>query len=157
MFVSSQPLTMESCRVKISILDIIGRCYRDGHQFRPLLTIPNQYKDDFLKSLLQRLIDGTMVEIVRVANKKRTRCEEFTAIDMIVNSLAVWHSHLGLHARWVLGVRHDKERGAKKRKVKRCSRDGCGRQVQQGGVCIRHGAKVRRCSQDGCGKHVKHK
>ena len=23
---------------------------------------------------------------------------------MAVNSLAVWHSHLGRHARWVLGV-----------------------------------------------------
>ena len=44
-----------------------------------------------------------------IANEERTRCEarceEYTAIDMTVHSLAVWHSYLGLHARWVLGVR----------------------------------------------------
>jgi hypothetical protein len=45
------------------------------------------------------------------------------AIDMTVNSLSVWHSYLGHHARWVLGVRHDKERGARKRKY--CRNDGC--------------------------------
>jgi len=31
-FVSRQPLKSD---VQISILDIIGRCYRDGHQFSP--------------------------------------------------------------------------------------------------------------------------
>jgi hypothetical protein len=38
-FVSNQPLKSD---VWIPILDIIGRCYRDGHQFSPLLTIANQ-------------------------------------------------------------------------------------------------------------------
>ena len=38
-FVSRQPLKSD---VQISILDIIGRCYRDGHQFSPLLTIADQ-------------------------------------------------------------------------------------------------------------------
>jgi hypothetical protein len=37
---------------------------------------------------------------------------------------------------------------------KLCSQDGCGRYVQQGGVCIKHGARVKRCSQDGCGKQA---
>jgi hypothetical protein len=98
-------------------MDIIGRCYRDGHQFSPLLTIPNQYNDDvFFKSQLEGLINRKMVDIVRVANEKRTRCEEYTVNDMTVKSLAVWHSYLGLHAMWVLGVRHGKKRGAKKRK-----------------------------------------
>ena len=120
-----------------------------GHQFRPLLTFPNQYDDDFFMSQLEGLINRKMVDIVRVANDERTRCEEYTAIDMTVNSLAVWHSYLGLHARWVLFVRHDKERGARKRKY--CSQDGCGNLVQQGGVCIKHGARVKRNSQDGCG------
>jgi hypothetical protein len=128
-FVSRQPLKSD---VQISIMDIIGRCYRYGHQFSPLLTIPNQYDDDFFKSSLQGLINRWMVDIVHID------------IDMTVNSLAVWHSYLGLHARCVLGLRHDKERGARKRK--RCSQDGCGRYVQQGGVCIKHGARVKRCS-----------
>ena len=136
--------------VQISILDIIARCYRHGHQFSPLLTIADQYDDGvFFKSLLQGLINGKMVDIVRVANEKRTRCEEYTAIDMSVKSLAVWHSSLGNHARWALGVRHDKKRGSSKRKY--CSQDGCGNQAQQGGVCLKHGARVKRCSQDGCG------
>ena len=104
--------------------------------------IPNQYDDDvFFKPLLQGLINGKMVDIVRVANEKRTRCEEYTAIDMSVKSLAVWHAYLGHHARWVLGVRHGKERGASKRK--RCSQEGCTKQVQQGGVCTKHGAIVK--------------
>jgi hypothetical protein len=85
-----------------------------------------------------------MVDIVRVANEERTRCEEYTAIDMTVNSLAVWHSHLGLHARWVLGVRHGKESGA--RKLKYCSQDGgvWSSMVRgnEGGVCDKHGAIV---------------
>ena len=51
-FICSQPLTMEWCRVQITILDIIVRCHCDGHQFRPLLTVPNQYKYDFFKSRL---------------------------------------------------------------------------------------------------------
>ena len=86
--------------VQVAIMDIIGRCYRDGHQFRPLFTIPNQYDDDFFMSQLEGLINRMMVIIVRVANKERTHCEEYKAIDMTVNSLAVWHLYLGLHARW---------------------------------------------------------
>ena len=70
-----------------------------------------------------------MVDIVRVANEKRKRCEEYTEIGMTVHSLAVWHSYLGHHARWVLGVRHDKERGASKHKPKLCRQDGCKNQV----------------------------
>ena len=70
-----------------------------------------------------------MVNIVRVANEKRKRCEEYTEIDMTVHSLAVWHSYLGHHARWVLEVRHDKERGARKHKPKLCRQDGCKNQV----------------------------
>jgi hypothetical protein len=31
----------------VTIMDIIGRCYHDGHQFSPLLKISNQYDDDF--------------------------------------------------------------------------------------------------------------
>ena len=120
-----------------------------------------------------------MVDIVRVANEKRKRFEEYTAIDMSVKSLAVWHSYLGHHARWVLGVRHNKERGARKRKycnhigsdnkvvqggvcikqgasVKRklCSQEECRNQVVQGGVCLKHGARVKHCSQDGCSNLV---
>jgi hypothetical protein len=74
------------------------------------------------------------------------------AIDMTVNSLAVWHSYLGHHARWVLGVRHDKERGARKRKY--CSQNGCDNQIVQGGVCVKHGARVKRCNQNGCDNQV---
>ena len=51
--------------VRVTIMDIIGRCYRDGHQFSPLLTIPNQYDDDFFKSQLEGLINRKMVDIVR--------------------------------------------------------------------------------------------
>ena len=123
-FVNNQPL---KCDVQISILDIIDRCYCDGHQFSPLMMIPNQYDDDFFKSQLQCLIDGKMVDIARVANKKRTRYEEYKAIDMSVKSLAVWHSYLGLHARWVLGVRHDKEKVT--RKSRYCNQVGCDNQV----------------------------
>ena len=129
----------------------------DGHQFSPLLTVPNQYTDGFFKSLLQGLINRKMVDIVRVPNKKRTRCEEYKAIDMTVNSLAVWHSYVGNDTRWVLGVRHDKESGVTKRSdKKRSSQIKCDNQVVQGGVCVKHGAivKVRRCSQDGCDNHV---
>jgi hypothetical protein len=151
-FGSRKPL---KSNVKISILDIIARCYRDGHQLSPLLTIPNQYDDDFFfKSQLEGLINRKMVDIVRVANEKRKSCEEeYTETDMTVHSLAVWHSYLGLHARWVLGVRHDKERGARKRK-KLCIQEGCDNQVVQGGVCKQHGASVKRCSQDGCDNQV---
>ena len=74
---------------------------------------------------------------------------------MTVHSLAVWHSYVGNHARWVLGVRHDKERGASKRKY--CNKEGCGNQVQQGGVCFQHGARVKRFSQDGCPRKRKYK
>jgi hypothetical protein len=66
-FVSRKSLKSD---VQISILDIIGRCYRDGHQFSSLLTIPNQYDDDFFfKSSLEGLIKRFMVDIVRVANR----------------------------------------------------------------------------------------
>ena len=95
-----------------------------------------------------------MVDIVRVANEKRKRCEEYTETDMTVTSLAVWHSYLGHHARWVIGVRHDKERGASKRKRKLCSQEGCDNHVVQGGVCVEHGARVKLCKQDGCKNQV---
>jgi hypothetical protein len=151
-FVSRKPLKSD---VQISIMDIIGQCYRDGHQFSPLLMIPNQFDDDvFFKSRLEGLINRKMVDIVRVANKKRTHCEEYTAIDMTVHSLAVWHAYLGNHAMWVLGVRHGKERGVRKRKRKLCSQDGCSKHVQQGGVCFKHGVREKLCSQDGCGRYV---
>jgi hypothetical protein len=82
-----------------------------------------------------------MVDIVRVANEKRTRCEGYTA------SLAIWHAYLCLHARWVLGVMHDKVRGVNKRKRcrnngKRCSQEECGNLVVQSGVCVKHGAML---------------
>jgi len=142
------------CEYLINALAIIARCYRDGHQFSPLLAIADQYDDAFFKSQLEGLINGKMVDIARVANEKRKRCEEYTAIDMSVHSLAVWHSYLGLHARWVLGVRHNKERGASKRRY--CSQEGCGNQLVQGGVCQKHGASVKRrcCSQEGCSKQA---
>ena len=37
-------------------------------------------------------------------------------------------------------------------KVKKCSSEGCTHRVQEGGVCIRHGAKVKikLCSIEGC-------
>jgi hypothetical protein len=112
-FVSRKPL---KSNVKFSILDIIHRCYRDGHLFSSLLTIPNQYDNNFFKTQLQGLINRNIVVIVRVANEKHTRFKEYKAIDMTVKSLAVWHSYLGVvHARRVLGVRHE-ERGARKRK-----------------------------------------
>ena len=34
--------------------------------------------------------------------------------------------------------------------AKICSAEGCTKQAQKGGVCIRHGAKVKRCSSEGC-------
>jgi len=153
-FVSRQPLKSD---VEVVILNVISRCYRDGHQLSPLSTIPNHCSDDFFKSLLQGLINRKMVNIVRAANEKRTRCEEYTAIAMTVNSLAIWHSYLGNHARWVLGVRHDKERGARKLKIYCCKHERCANLAQQGGVCVKHGAIVvnrKRCSQDGCDKQV---
>jgi hypothetical protein len=79
--------------------------------------IPNQYDDDFFKSQLEGLINRKMVDIVRVATKERARCEEYTAIDMSVNSLAVWHSSLSLHARRVLGVTHGKDEGCKETQI----------------------------------------
>ena len=71
LFVSRKPL---KSHVQISILDIIHRCYRDGHQFSPLLTIPKQYDDDFFKSQLKGLINRNMVDIVLIANEKHARC-----------------------------------------------------------------------------------
>ena len=56
-FVSRQPLKSD---VQVTIMDIISRCYRDGHQFSPLLTIPNQYDDNFFKSQLEGLINRKM-------------------------------------------------------------------------------------------------
>jgi len=138
-FVSRKPLKGD---VQISILDIIARCYRDGHQFSPLLTIADQYDDAFFKSQLEGLINGKMVDIVRVANEKRKRFEVYTDIDMSVKSLAVWHAYLGHHTRWVLGVRHNKKRGASKRRY--WKHIGCGNKVVQGGVCKKHGARKRR-------------
>ena len=148
-FVSNKPLKSD---VQVTIRDIIGQCYHDGHQFSPLLTILNQYDDDFFKSSLQGLINRNMVDIVRDANEERTRCEEYKAIDMTISSLAVWHAYLGHHARWVLDVMHGNERGARKRKY--CNQEGCNNKVVKGGVCIKHGVRVKRCSQDGCGNHV---
>jgi hypothetical protein len=89
--------------------------------------IPNQYDDAFFKSQLQGLINRKMVDIVRVANEKRTRCEEYKAI-------------------------HNKEWDARKRRY--CSQNGCDNQVIQGGVCLKHGARRTRCSQDGCDNQV---
>jgi hypothetical protein len=42
------------------------------------------------------------------------------------------------------------EHGAK---VERCSTEGCTKQIVDGGMCRRHGAK-RACSADGCTKQV---
>ena len=40
--------------------------------------------------------------------------------------------------------------------VKLCSNEGCTNIVQNGGVCIRHGAKLKRklCSSDGCTTNI---
>jgi hypothetical protein len=57
---SRQPLKSD---VQVTIMDIISRCYRDGHQFSPLLTIPNQYDDNFFKSQLEGLINRKMVDL----------------------------------------------------------------------------------------------
>ena len=54
-------------------MDIIGRCYRDGHQFSPLLTVLNQHNDDLFKSQLQGLINRKMVDICRVLLTKNVR------------------------------------------------------------------------------------
>ena len=43
---------------------------------------------------------------------------------------------------------------ARKRSRKICSADGCTKYVQQGKVCIRHGAKQKRCSSEGCTNKV---
>ena len=113
--------------------------------------IPNQYDDDILKSQLEGLINRKMVDIVRVATKERARCEEYTANDMSVNSLAVWHSSLGLHARWVLGATHGKDEGCNETQILQP------RQVRQscrGGVCVKHGARVKSSSQDGSDNQV---
>ena len=40
-------------------------------------------------------------------------------------------------------------------KRKTCSHEGCTNQAQRGGVCIRHGAKVKQCSHEGCANQVK--
>eukprot|EP00985_Skeletonema_marinoi_P034483 scaffold44056_cov204-Skeletonema_marinoi.AAC.1 len=31
-----------------------------------------------------------------------------------------------------------------------CSAEGCTKAAQQGGLCLKHGAKVKRCSYEGC-------
>jgi hypothetical protein len=38
----------------------------------------------------------------------------------------------------------------KKTYIKLCRVEGCTKQVQNGGVCITHGAKLKRCSSEGC-------
>ena len=40
-------------------------------------------------------------------------------------------------------------------KAMRCSREGCTRGVQKGGLCGRHGAKVKQCGNEGCTKQAK--
>jgi len=41
--------------------------------------------------------------------------------------------------------------------VKQCSSEGCTTQSQQGGVCVRHGAKpkIKPCSSEGCTNQVR--
>ena len=38
----------------------------------------------------------------------------------------------------------------KKRYVKLCTTEGCANKAQNGGVCIRHGAKMKQCTSEGC-------
>ena len=40
-------------------------------------------------------------------------------------------------------------------KMKRCSSEGCTNIVIRGGVCIRRGIKMKRCSSEGCSNDVK--
>ena len=49
-----------------------------------------------------------------------------------------------------------KQRTKKKRKKYTCSNEGCTNYAQNGGVCIRHGAKVKRktCKHNGCANQV---
>ena len=42
----------------------------------------------------------------------------------------------------------------KKRVRKRCSAEGCTNNIQNGGVCFRHGAKKKPCSVDDCTNQV---
>jgi hypothetical protein len=42
----------------------------------------------------------------------------------------------------------------KKKAKKRCSIEGCDKQAQNGGVCIKHGATKKRCSIEGCDKQA---
>ena len=42
----------------------------------------------------------------------------------------------------------------KRRKIYSCNNKGCTNIVQNGGVCIRHGAKVKTCSIEGCTNNV---
>jgi len=39
-------------------------------------------------------------------------------------------------------------------KVKECSYEGCANNVQNRGVCVRHGAKRRECRYEGCSNHA---
>eukprot|EP00984_Skeletonema_dohrnii_P029618 scaffold20375_cov90-Skeletonema_dohrnii-CCMP3373.AAC.2 len=58
------------------------------------------------------------------------------------------------------GIHNGDDRAPKKvaRKQYRyyeCSAEGCKKAAQQGGVCVRHGAKVKRCSYEGCTNQVR--
>jgi len=41
------------------------------------------------------------------------------------------------------------------RKYKTCSKEGCTKLAQNGGVCYSHGAKVKKCSSEGCMNNAK--
>lgn len=45
--------------------------------------------------------------------------------------------------------------GTSKRVRRKCSIEGCGNRVVQGGLCITHGAKRKTCKHPGCDKNVK--
>jgi len=45
--------------------------------------------------------------------------------------------------------------GTSKRVRRKCTVEGCGNRVVQGGLCISHGAKRKTCKHPGCNKNVK--
>lgn len=45
--------------------------------------------------------------------------------------------------------------GTSKRVRRKCTIEGCGNRVVQGGLCIAHGAKRKTCNHPGCNKNVK--
>ena len=51
--------------------------------------------------------------------------------------------------------RSRKKKKTARRVKKSCSVDGCTKYAQNGGVCVRHGAKVKLCSSEGCTNQVK--